>query len=151
MKKILLTILTILIVFILIILLIIFLLFNSNKKIYLNDQNQVEVLNKMYTEFILEENNENSNIILDDSAIKNIITKEYFDDSSIFKLRSLETNCDNPESNYILSLKYNSKKRIIELTLSDTYGNKVKQEYILKIQNGKINYEKNGNRTVLVS
>ena len=89
MKKIIIVFITILIVFFLIILLI----FNSNKKVFINNQNQVEVLSKMYTEFIFESSIKNSNILLDDSTIKNIVTKEYFDDSSIFKLRNIEIYC----------------------------------------------------------
>lgn len=147
MKKIIIVFITILIVFFLMILLI----FNSNKKVFINNQNQVEVLSKMYTEFIFESSIKNSNILLDDSTIKNIVTKEYFDDSSIFKLRNIEINRADSESNYILSLKYNSEKKIVELVLSDNFGNMVKQKYILKIKNGKINYEKYGNGLIVVS
>ena len=147
MKKIIIVFITILIVFFLIILLI----FNSNKKVFINNQNQVEVLSKMYTEFILESSIKNSNILLDDSTIKNLVTKEYFDDSSIFKLRNIEINRADSESNYILSLKYNSEKKIVEVVLSDNFGNMVKQKYILKIKNGKINYEKYDNGLIVVS
>ena len=59
MKKIIIVFITILIVLFLIILLI----FNSNKKVFINNQNQVEVLSKMYTEFIFESSIKNSNIL----------------------------------------------------------------------------------------
>lgn len=146
-KKIILTIIIILIISIIVYLLIL----NSNKKVLLDNQNQVEVLNKMYKEFVLESSITDSNILLDDSTIKNLITKEYFNENSIAKLKQVETNYSNSKSDYILSLKYNHNKKIIELTLANDSGNMVKQKYILKIENGKINYEKYDNGMMMIS
>lgn len=127
------------------------LIFNSNKKVLLDNKNQVELLSEMYKDFVLDININEYNISLDDSAIKNLITKEYFDESSIDILKQVETSYSDSKSNYILSLKYDYNKKIIELTLKNDSGNMIRQKYILKIKNGKINYEKYDNGFIMMS
>ena len=127
------------------------LIFNSNKKVLLDNKNQVELLSEMYKDFVLDININEYNISLDDSAIKNLITKEYFDESSIDVLKQVETSYSDSKSNYILSLKYDYNKKIIELTLKNDSGNMIRQKYILKIKNGKINYEKYDNGFIMMS
>ena len=127
------------------------LIFNSNKKVLLDNKNQVELLSEMYKDFVLDININEYNISLDDSAIKNLITKEYFDESSIDILKQVETSYSDSKSNYILSLKYDYNKKIIELTLKNDSGNMIRQKYILKIKNGKINYEKYDNACIMMS
>ena len=127
------------------------LIFNSNKKVLLDNKHQVELLSEMYKDFVLDININEYNISLDDSAIKNLITKEYFDESSIDILKQVETSYSDSKSNYILSLKYDYNKKIIELTLKNDSGNMIRQKYILKIKNGKINYEKYDNGFIMMS
>ena len=127
------------------------LIFNLNKKVLLDNKNQVELLSEMYKDFVLDININEYNISLDDSAIKNLITKEYFDESSIDILKQVETSYSDSKSNYILSLKYDYNKKIIELTLKNDSGNMIRQKYILKITNGKINYEKYDNGFIMTS
>lgn len=127
------------------------LIFNLNKKVLLDNKNQVELLSEMYKDFVLDFNINEYNISLDDSAIKNLITKEYFDESSIDILKQVETSYSDSKSNYILSLKYDYNKKIIELTLKNDSGNMIRQKYILKIKNGKINYEKYDNGFIMMS
>ena len=127
------------------------LIFNSNKKVLLDNKNQVELLSEMYKDFVLDININEYNISLDDSAIKNLITKEYFDESSIDILKQVETSYSDSKSNYILSLKYDYNKKIIELTLKNDSGNMIRQKYILKKKNGKINYEKYDNGFIMMS
>lgn len=127
------------------------LIFNSNKKVLLDNKNQVELLSEMYKDFVLDININEYNISLDDSAIKNLITKEYFDESSIDVLKQVETSYSDSKSDYILSLKYDYNKKIIELTLKNDSGNMIRQKYILKIKNGKINYEKYDNGFIMMS
>lgn len=127
------------------------LIFNLNKKVLLDNKNQVELLSEMYKDFVLDININEYNISLDDSAIKNLITKEYFDESSIDILKQVETSYSDSKSNYILSLKYDYNKKIIELTLKNDSGNMIRQKYILKIKNGKINYEKYDNGFIMMS
>lgn len=127
------------------------LIFNSNKKVLLDNKNQVELLSEMYKDFVLDININEYNISLDDSAIKNLITKEYFDESSIDILKQVETSYSDSKSDYILSLKYDYNKKIIELTLKNDSGNMIRQKYILKIKNGKINYEKYDNGFIIMS
>lgn len=127
------------------------LIFNSNKKVLLDNKNQVELLSEMYKDFVLDININEYNISLDDSAIKNLITKEYFDESSIDILKQVETSYSDSKSDYILSLKYDYNKKIIELTLKNDSGNMIRQKYILKIKNGKINYEKYDNGFIMMS
>ena len=146
-KKIIFTIIVILMIAIVAYLLI----FNSNKKVLLDNKNQVELLSEMYKDFVLDININEYNISLDDSAIKNLITKEYFDESSIDILKQVETSYSDSKSNYILSLKYDYNKKIIELTLKNDSGNMIRQKYILKIKNGKINYEKYDNGFIMMS
>ena len=105
----------------------------------------------MYKDFVLDTNINEYNISLDDSAIKNLITKEYFDESSIDILKQVETSYSDSKSDYILSLKYDYNKKIIELTLKNDSGNMIRQKYILKIKNGKINYEKYDNGFIMMS
>lgn len=146
-KKIIFTIIVILMIAIIAYLLI----FNLNKKVLLDNKNQVELLSEMYKDFVLDININEYNISLDDSAIKNLITKEYFDESSIDILKQVETSYSDSKSNYILSLKYDYNKKIIELTLKNDSGNMIRQKYILKIKNGKINYEKYDNGFIMMS
>lgn len=127
------------------------LIFNLNKKVLLDNKNQVELLSEMYKDFVLDININEYNISLDDSAIKNLITKEYFDESSIDVLKQVETSYSDSKSDYILSLKYDYNKKIIELTLKNDSGNMIRQKYILKIKNGKINYEKYDNGFIMMS
>lgn len=127
------------------------LIFNSNKKVLLDNKNQVELLSEMYKDFVLDININEYNISLDDSAIKNLITKEYFDESSIDILKQVETSYSDSKADYILSLKYDYNKKIIELTLKNDSGNMIRQKYILKIKNGKINYEKYDNGFIMMS
>lgn len=127
------------------------LIFNLNKKVLLDNKNQFELLSEMYKDFVLDININEYNISLDDSAIKNLITKEYFDESSIDILKQVETSYSDSKSNYILSLKYDYNKKIIELTLKNDSGNMIRQKYILKIKNGKINYEKYDNGFIMMS
>ena len=127
------------------------LIFNLNKKVLLDNKNQFELLSAMYKDFVLDININEYNISLDDSAIKNLITKEYFDESSIDVLKQVETSYSDSKSNYILSLKYDYNKKIIELTLKNDSGNMIRQKYILKIKNGKINYEKYDNGFIMMS
>lgn len=127
------------------------LIFNLNKKVLLDNKNQVELLSEMYKDFVLDININEYSISLDDSAIKNLITKEYFDESSIDILKQVETSYSDSKSNYILSLKYDYNKKIIELTLKNDSGNMIRQKYILKIKNGKINYEKYDNGFIMMS
>lgn len=127
------------------------LIFNLNKKVLLDNENQVELLSEMYKDFVLDININEYNISLDDSAIKNLITKEYFDESSIDILKQVETSYSDSKSDYILSLKYDYNKKIIELTLKNDSGNMIRQKYILKIKNGKINYEKYDNGFIMMS
>ena len=146
-KKIIFTIIVILMIAIIAYLLI----FNLNKKVLLDNENQVELLSEMYKDFVLDTNINEYNISLDDSAIKNLITKEYFDESSIDILKQVETSYSDSKSDYILSLKYDYNKKIIELTLKNDSGNMIRQKYILKIKNGKINYEKYDNGFIMMS
>ena len=127
------------------------LIFNLNKKVLLDNENQVELLSEMYKDFVLDININEYNISLDDSAIKNLITKEYFDESSIDILKQVETSYSDSKSDYILSLKYDYNKKIIELTLKNDSGNMIRQKYILKIKYGKINYEKYDNGFIMMS
>ena len=146
-KKIIFTIIVILMIAIIAYLLI----FNLNKKVLLDNENQVELLSEMYKDFVLDININEYNISLDDSAIKNLITKEYFDESSIDILKQVETSYSDSKSDYILSLKYDYNKKIIELTLKNDSGNMIRQKYILKIKYGKINYEKYDNGFIMMS
>ena len=127
------------------------LIFNLNKKVLLDNKNQVELLSEMYKDFVLDININEYNISLDQYAIKNLITKEYFDESSIDILKQVETSYSDSKSDYILSLKYDYNKKIIELTLKNDSGNMIRQKYILKIKNGKINYEKYDNGFIMMS
>lgn len=126
---------------------------NRTNKILCDNQNQVDALSKMYEEFINDSiNTDESNVELSNSTLRNFVTKKAFEDEQIEKLKEVERNFENAQNDYVLTLKYNSRDKIIILNISSkSNAHIVEQEYLLKVQNGKIEYEEYGNGTVVIS
>ena len=106
-----------------------FIMYNHNNNILKQEEKQVEVLKEIYEEFVLDLTN--STVLLDESALQNIITKESFNDENIKRLKEVEVICENPESIYKLDVKYSVKNNILILTLSEDNGNFITQKYKL--------------------
>ena len=120
---------------------IITILYNAQKKqnILANEDNQVNALYEIYDDVISLTFPE-ADIKLDESALKNIITSQIFNEANQEKLKELEKVTDGPNS-YTLSYNYNEDKKILTLYLKDEngylYANK---EYKLETKDNTIVY-----------
>lgn len=131
---------------------IIILLFNSNKvEKLLEDENvQVELLVSIYKEMIAPL--VNTNIVLDESVLKNILTNEKLSEENIIKLKELEKNIEGSDT-FILEAKYLKKTHTIYLNFVDTRDNvKVRSfKYKIDVSNGKLIYNGGLTQTVFVT
>lgn len=137
------------ITFILIIFFIAFLLLKSfitrkNNEILKNENIQIELLKKIYTNFIESNNKNNDNIILDNTALRNLLTKETFSEEHQYLLKQIGAK-ENPDFTYILSLTYNIDSKILKLTLMEENGlETIIQKYKLNIKNNNLVFEPTG-------
>lgn len=123
---------------------------NKNKNIMISEENQVIILEKLYKEFIGDTMEKaNVDILLDDSTIKNAITRQYFSDASIEKLKELEIHCENPKETYTLYVKAGGG--VMELTLKSNKGDFQIQKYELYVQNESLEYRSTGEKMLVVS
>ncbi len=117
------------------------LIYYNKREILKSDEKQVEVLSNLYTEFL---KNKLGTIRLDDSCLKNIITKNDFsyDDKNI--LREIERD-ESTGFSYVLYSSFDSDNLILTLNLRRDDGNeKVTQKYKLTVKGSKIKYETYG-------
>lgn len=120
---------------------IITILYNAQKKqnILADEENQVKVLYEIYDNFISSTFPEAS-IKLDESALKNIITSNLFNEDNQRKLKELE-KITNDSNSYILSYNYNEDKKILTLYLKDENGYlHANKEYKLETKDNTIVY-----------
>ena len=120
---------------------IITILYNAQKKqnILADEENQVKVLYEIYGNFISSTFPEAS-IKLDESALKNIITSNLFNEDNQRKLKELE-KITNDSNSYILSYNYNEDKKILTLYLKDENGYlHANKEYKLETKDNTIVY-----------
>ena len=120
---------------------IITILYNAQKKqnILADEENQVKALYDIYNDFISSSFTQ-TNIKLDESALKNIITSNLFNQNNQEKLKELERITDDPNL-YVLSYNYNEDKKILTLYLKDENGYlHANKEYKLEIKDNTIVY-----------
>ncbi len=128
------------------------LLFNSNKvERLLKDENvQVELLASMYKDML--KFNDDANIVLDESALKNILTNEKFSEENTSKLKEFEKDMESSRT-LILKVTYAKKTHTLYLSLTDTRNNiKVESsQYKIDVSNGKLVYKSGIGHTVFIN
>jgi Na+-transporting NADH:ubiquinone oxidoreductase subunit NqrC len=94
---------------------------NKKEKILLDNNNQIKLLCEIYDNFLKYYN---TNIVLDESALRNFITNEEFDAEGKELLKKFEKHSEDSSGNYIMSVKYNSSNKVLTTTLFDYNTNK---------------------------
>ncbi len=121
-----------------------------NGEIMSSEEKQIIVLDKLYREFLSNSiDKADVTITLNDSALRNIVTKQSFSKENINKLIEIEIQSENPSNIYTLYAKIGGK--FIELTLIDESGTIEVQKYELYISNGNIEYKTSGKGFICVS
>lgn len=118
---------------------------NSNvDKIIENENVQIAVLTDIYVDVLSTINTDDGNIVLDNSALKNILTNEDFSEEGILKLKSVEKTNEDTNITYTIYSKYLSTTHTlsIEIIKDGTGYMKHTQKYTLSVDNGKINFER---------
>jgi len=129
-----------------------FLIKNNKNDILLNNDKQVDVLLEIYNDFISDIDNK-ENIVLSDDSLKNIITREFFDESNIKRLKSIE--CQEKSSNniYTLDIEFYPRTNVLNIIIHNNengYSGR-SQKYKLSVKNGRINYKRFGAGTIIAS
>lgn len=116
---------------------------NNLEKVLKDENIQVDTLIDIYKDAI--ERNKIDNLILGESALKNIITNENFKDENILKIKSIEKNDADSKEIYTLYVSYSQSKQIVTVTtIDDDARRKNTNEYKLYIKNGKLEVENKG-------
>lgn len=116
---------------------------NNLDKVLKDENIQVDTLIDIYKDAI--ERNKIDNLILGESALKNIITNENFKDENILKIKSIEKNDADSKEIYTLYVSYSQSKQIVTVTtIDDDSRRKNTNEYKLYIKNGKLEVENKG-------
>lgn len=116
---------------------------NNLDKVLKDENIQVDTLIDIYKDAI--ERNKIDNLILGESALKNIITNENFKDENILKIKSIEKNDADSKEIYTLYISYSQSKQIVTVTtIDDDSRRKNTNEYKLYIKNGKLEVENKG-------
>lgn len=114
----------------------------ENEIIFNNEEKQVVLLEEVYNDFIGDYNK--YNIKLDSSGKKNIITKNYFKEENIEKLKEIVEKENNSRENAILYIIYSKKDRILRLKLKNIENGQeilvITQNYNLYIENRNIKF-----------
>lgn len=129
-------------------------IFNTNNvnKLLENEENQIKALTGIYQDFINGFNTENINIVLDSSALKNILTNKEFKEENIISLKNIEKSYENSQVTYTISTQYTSSTKILTVKIVRTgyeHNMSVIQKYKLDSKNGEIIFERNGNETTV--
>ncbi|MBQ8379385.1 MAG: hypothetical protein IJX34_01050 [Clostridia bacterium] len=115
---------------------------NKNYDVLSDEKNQVELLQNIYLDFL---NNNNNNLSLDSSCLKNLITGNEFSEKNKNILKSVESFNNDASFSYILISNYNVKNSILTLTLKRNDGNETRsQKYKLYVKNNLLNYDRDG-------
>ncbi len=116
---------------------------NNLDKVLKDENIQVDTLIDIYKDAI--ERNKIDNLILGESALKNIITNKNFKDENILKIKSIEKNDADSKEIYTLYVSYSQSKQIVTVTtIDDDSRRKNTNEYKLYIKNGKLEVENKG-------
>ena len=125
---------------------------NNVNKLLEDEEKQVEILDKIYQDFIKNFNTEYINIKLDESALKNILTNDNFNEDNVTKLKNIEKKYENSQVTYTLSIQYSysTQELNVKFVRSD-YESKMQatQKYKIYTQNDEIIYDRVGYGTIL--
>lgn len=118
----------------------IFFKWNENRinSIITDEAKQVQALRVIYTDFLSNQNE--GNIVLDESALKNIITDEFFTEENQNILKLLEVNSGNNSFTYTLYAEYNPVNRVLSLSLDGTDTSLYTKTYKLNVKDSNITY-----------
>lgn len=118
---------------------------------------QIATLKGIYTEILKGENLEkNATVSFDESALKNLVTKEKFSDKGTEELNSILENYKGTEKQYVISVTYaggilkTSFKEYIALD-EPFCITEVVTKYKLKVKNGAITYSQHGDQLNILS
>lgn len=148
MRKNVLIVVSIVIIFVICILLGIILKQNDDLKILKSNEQQIKLLSNLYREFLIEAEVKDGEVILSESVLKNIVTRETFDNEEINEIIKGMRIIGNEK--YEMSSQYYPKNRTITLNLKGKDGTYIWQKYKLYIYNREIKYEKIGNMMISV-
>lgn len=125
---------------------------NNYDKLIKNENVQIAVLSNIYKDVLTTINTNDGNISLDTSALKNIITNEEFSESNSLKLKNIEKIDEDKKITYTIYTKYLEETHTIsiEIIQDDIGYMKHTQEYKLYYEDGKINFERNGEGITLL-
>ena len=125
---------------------------NSVNNCIKDEKVQVETLKEIYKDMFSNFNTQDVNIVLDETALKNILTDERFSEENVTKLREVEKNVEVLQSTYTLYTKYSKDTGVItiEVVGSGVKNSKRIQQYKLNVKNSKLNFERYKAGTTIV-
>ena len=125
---------------------------NSVNNCIKDEKVQVETLKEIYKDMFSNFNTQDVNIVLDETALKNILTDERFSEENVTKLREVEKNVEGLQSTYTLYTKYSKDTGVItiEVVGSGVKNSKRIQQYKLNAKNSKLNFERYKAGTTIV-
>ena len=117
---------------------------NSVNNCIKDEKVQVETLKEIYKDMFSNLNTQDVNIVLDETALKNILTNERFSEENVTKLQEVEKNVEGAQSTYTLYTKYSKDAEVITIEVDGSgvsYSKRI-QQYKLNVKNGKVNFER---------
>ncbi|MGN1013441.1 MAG: hypothetical protein ACI4ON_06440 [Clostridia bacterium] len=125
---------------------------NSINNCIKDEKVQVETLKEIYKDMFSNLNTQDVNIVLDETALKNILTDERFSEENVTKLQEVEKNVEGAQSTYTLYTKYSKDTEVIaiEVNGSGVKNSKRIQQYKLNVKNSKLNFERYKAGTTIV-
>lgn len=122
----------------------------QHTRILENEDNQVEVLYNIYSDFI--SHNNTVNLSLDNTCLLNLVTRNELTDEHKARLKSFESNNENETLSSTLYSSFSLNGNILTLTLIRSDNNyKAIQKYRLFFKNNELKYETYGFGTSLIS
>ena len=115
-----------------------------NNNMYKNEDNQISLFSQILDEFTQNNSDYKDCITLDDSMLRNFITKEFYSDENITKLKNYEgTNTDYKQA--ILSVNYEKTDNILSLNVNiienGENSSNLNYQYKLSLNEKKITYK----------
>ena len=125
---------------------------NSINNCIKDEKVQVETLKEIYKDMFSNLKTQDVNIVLDETALKNILTDERFSEENVTKLQEVEKNVEGAQSTYTLYTKYSKDTEVIaiEVNGSGVKNSKRIQQYKLNVKNSKLNFERYKAGTTIV-
>lgn len=125
---------------------------NSINNCIKDEKVQVETLKEIYKDMFSNLNTQDVNIVLDETALKNILTDERISEENVTKLQEVEKNVEGAQSTYTLYTKYSKDTEVIaiEVNGSGVKNSKRIQQYKLNVKNSKLNFERYKAGTTIV-